>query len=246
MRYKYALLSNYADVKGGKRLPKGKNLITTPNSHPYIRVRDLGSDKVLELTADYEYVDDDTQTTIARYTVAAGDVIISIVGTIGLVGKIGLSLNGANLTENCAKIVNLHGLNADFLYYYLTSFEGQNAIKAGTVGAVQPKLPLKNIQAIPIPVISIEEQTTIADTLSALDARIAENKKINHHLASPRSATDSSPNIRRGNKASRKVARFRLSSTFALIRAKKGSIVALKSAISSSDGITTGKALRFA
>jgi len=182
MTSEYKFLSDYAEIKGGKRLPKGKNLISTPTDHPYIRVRDLGSDKVLELTTDYEYVDDDTQSVISRYTVNSGDVIISIVGTIGLVGKIGVSLNGANLTENCAKIVNLHGLNADYLYYYLTSVNGQNAISAGTVGAVQPKLPLKSIQALPIPVMSIGEQTAIAETLSALDAQIAENKKINHHL----------------------------------------------------------------
>lgn len=31
--------------------------------------------------------------------------------------------------------------------------------------------------------VSLEEQQDIADTLSALDARIAENRKINHHLA---------------------------------------------------------------
>jgi type I restriction enzyme S subunit len=31
--------------------------------------------------------------------------------------------------------------------------------------------------------LSLDEQQSIADTLSALDARIAENRKINHHLA---------------------------------------------------------------
>ena len=34
-------LGKVATVKGGKRLPKGINLITKPNPHPYIRVRDL-------------------------------------------------------------------------------------------------------------------------------------------------------------------------------------------------------------
>ncbi len=179
MTNNYRPLSDFADVKGGKRLPKGSNLTKTPNSHPYIRVRDLGIEKVLELTSAYEYVDDETQTTISRYIVDTDDVIISIVGTIGLVAKVGKSLDKANLTENCAKIVNIHGLDRDFLYYYLLSEDGQNAIKAATVGAVQAKLPLKNIQAFPIPDISLGEQRDIADTLSALDARIAENRAIN-------------------------------------------------------------------
>lgn len=182
MTFSYRPLSDFADIKGGKRIPKGSNLIRTPNSHPYIRVRNLGKDKVLELTSDYEYVDDETQMSISRYIVNADDVVISIVGTIGLVAKVGKSLDKANLTENCAKVVNIHGLDRDFLYYYLLSDDGQNAIKSATVGAVQAKLPLKNIQALPIPDVSLDEQRTIAATLSALDAQIAGNRAINHHL----------------------------------------------------------------
>ena len=53
-------LGELALVKGGKRLPKGVNLITTPNSHPYIRVRDLNNRHTLELNSDFEYVDDET------------------------------------------------------------------------------------------------------------------------------------------------------------------------------------------
>ena len=34
-------IGKVCDVKGGKRLPKGENLTTTPNEHPYIRVRDM-------------------------------------------------------------------------------------------------------------------------------------------------------------------------------------------------------------
>lgn len=32
-------MKNFADVKGGKRLPKGKQLTKQPNSHPYIRIK---------------------------------------------------------------------------------------------------------------------------------------------------------------------------------------------------------------
>jgi type I restriction enzyme S subunit len=180
MRYR---LGDLCDVKGGKRLPKGVNLCTTPNSHPYIRVRDLGISKTLELSPSYEYVDDDTQKAIARYIVNTDDIIISIVGTIGLVGKIGHTLNNANLTENCAKIVNIQKSDKDFLYYFLTSEIGQNLIKKGTVGAVQAKLPLKNIQDLEIDLPDLATQREIAATLSALDDKIAVNTKLNHNFA---------------------------------------------------------------
>ena len=62
-------LGTLAAVKGGKRLPKGINLISTPNSHPYIRVRDLNDQRTLEINSNYEFVDDETQKQIARYIV---------------------------------------------------------------------------------------------------------------------------------------------------------------------------------
>jgi type I restriction enzyme S subunit len=178
----YRQLSDFADVKGGKRLPQKKNLISTPTAHPYIRVRNLGTEKILELSSAYEYVDEETYKIISHYTVNQDDVIISIVGTIGLIAIIGKSLNGANLTENCAKLINIKGLNRDFLYYFLTSNSGQNAIKVSTVGAVQAKLPLKNIQTIPIPDLPMEKQRDIAATLSCLDDKIELNNRINANL----------------------------------------------------------------
>lgn len=175
-------LGNIVDVKGGKRLPKGISLISTPNNHPYIRIRDLGASKILELNSAYEYVDDETQKTIARYIVSSGDILISIVGTIGLVGIVGDSLHGANQTENCVKLVNLKGIDRDFLYYFLSSNLGQNEIKRGIVGAVQSKLPIKNIEDINIPLPSLALQKSIASILSSLDSKIELNRRINDNL----------------------------------------------------------------
>ena len=142
-------LGAVASVKGGKRLPKGELLKTEATPHPYIRVRDIGPNRRLSVNDGFEYVSRAVQQQIQRYTVRAGDVIISIVGSIGLLAVIDLSLDGANLTENCAKIVDLDSVDGDFLYYYLSSDLGQDEIRKRTVGAVQAKLPLKNIADIP-------------------------------------------------------------------------------------------------
>ena len=60
---------------------------------------------------EYEYVDDETQQAIERYIVHSGDILISVVGTIGLVAIVGDTLDGANQTENCDKIINLRGID---------------------------------------------------------------------------------------------------------------------------------------
>ena len=175
-------LGDVATVKGGKRLPKGTNLITTPNSHPYIRVRDLNNQSTLELNDDFEYVDDETQKSISRYIVEAGDIVLSIVGTIGLVAIIGESLHKANLTENCVKLTQLDGVDRDYLYYFLKSGLGQAEIAKGTVGAVQAKLPIKNIQNIDVILPDIETQKRISSILRSIDDKISTNQKINNNL----------------------------------------------------------------
>lgn len=177
-----AKIKDFAEVKGGKRLPKGKQLIKESNSHPYIRIRDLGKTKYIQLNSDYEYVDDETQKSIARYIVNKGDILISVVGTIGLVGIVGDTLDKANQTENCDKIINIKNVLPEYLYYYLISSFGQDEIRKGIVGAVQPKLPLKNVQDISIFYPSIKEQERIVNILSSVDEKIEMNNAINNNL----------------------------------------------------------------
>lgn len=180
--WKKAKIKDFADVKGGKRLPKGKQLTSKCNSHPYIRIRDLGKAKYLQLDDNYEFVDDDTQELISRYIVNEGDILISVVGTIGLVGIVGSTLDKANQTENCDKIINIKDILLEYLYYFLISNMGQEEIRKGTVGAVQPKLPLKNVQDITVLYPTDKEQEKIVAILSAIDEKIELNESINKNL----------------------------------------------------------------
>ena len=182
MKTREVKLGEVANVKGGKRIPKGIGLINIPNGHPYIRVRDLNNKRLLELDNSYEYVDNETQKVISKYTVKTGDVVLSIVGTIGLVAIVDRTLDGANLTENCVKLSSFHGVNRDFLYYYLRSDCGQQEIRCGTVGAVQAKLPIKNIQNIAINLPDYTTQERIVSLLLSIDRKIELNQKINDNL----------------------------------------------------------------
>jgi len=175
-------LGDIATIKGGKRLPKGINLIKAPNNHPYIRVQDLGHEKTLELNSSYAYVDDETQKFISKYIVNTGDIIMSIVGTIGLIGIVGNTLNNANLTENCVKVVNVSNIEKEYLYYFLISTYGQSEISKGIVGAVQLKLPIKNIQNISIKAPNLIIQKKISNILQSLDEKIELNRRINENL----------------------------------------------------------------
>jgi type I restriction enzyme S subunit len=108
-------LGELVKVKGGKRLPKGKSLQEIQNAHPYIRVSDMGN-RIID-KSKLLYVPDKIFTSISRYIVNAGDIILSIVGTIGLISQVTAELDNASLTENCVKFTNLNGILREYLYY---------------------------------------------------------------------------------------------------------------------------------
>jgi type I restriction enzyme, S subunit len=184
-KWEYKCLGEVCKIKGGKRLPKGKMLTTMPTNHPYIRIRDMYQHKYINLNQELEFVDNETFQSIKRYTVNTGDVIIAIVGnTIGLVSVIGYTLDGASLTENCVKLVELKDVISEYLYYYLNSVIGQGEIRKRIIGTSQPKLPIYNIEKIPIIAPSVEEQEKIVSILATIDKKIETNNQINRNLQS--------------------------------------------------------------
>lgn len=176
-------IGDICDVKGGKRLPLGSDLIEQKNSHPYIRIRDLKDSCFVILDDDFLYVDDETQQEISRYITNTNDLLISIVGTIGLTSIVHSSLNNANLTENCVKLTNMKELSPEYVLMYLRTKSGQKAISQATVGAVQSKLPLKNVQNLDIQYFDDAQMKEInlllKNSFSVISCNIEEIIKLN-------------------------------------------------------------------
>ena len=169
--WKECKLGDIAEIKGGKRLPKGELLVTEKTPHPYIRITDFDGHKI-NLSA-IQYVTEEVQKSISRYIVNKQDIIISNVGTIGLCAKIPDELDNANLTENCIKLVfDKNKIDTNFLYYHLISPDTQDLISGFDVGSTQPKLPIYNIEKIDISLPPLEEQKAIAEVLSSFDDKI--------------------------------------------------------------------------
>ena len=170
-------ISNIADVKGGKRLPKGHNLADFRTPYPYIRVVDF-KNMSIDL-ANVKFLLPETYKAIERYTISSNDVYISIAGSVGLAGLIPVELDGANLTENAAKLCNLRRVVKDFLAYVLNSLLVQKQIHGFVGKAQQPKLALFRIEKIKIPLPPLPEQQKIAEILSTVDKRLEllRNKK---------------------------------------------------------------------
>ena len=157
-------------VTSGKRLPLGTSLTADETSHPYIRVTDMQPGTVS--LADIKFVPESVFPAIKRYRIFRGDLFISVAGTLGIVGRVPIELDGANLTENADRITNIT-CSQDYLLHVLMSSPIQNIIDSiRTVGA-QPKLALTRIRKFVIPLPPTKaEQEAIAEALSDADAFI--------------------------------------------------------------------------
>ena len=120
-------IGRIADVKGGKRLPLGKSLVSTPTPHPYVRIVDVYPGGVA--LSDIKYVPVDVFPTIRNYRIYSSDLFITVAGTLGIVGKISEELNGANLTENADRLTNIK-CDLDYLLFVMLSPIVQSAIES--------------------------------------------------------------------------------------------------------------------
>ena len=168
-------LGEIADVKGGKRVPKGYQLQTQATNHPYITVSDFTEDGTID-SSGLRYVSDEVFEQIKAYTITSRDLYLSIAGTIGKTGCIPPELDGANLTENACKLVLSPSINRDFLYYFTKSLSFLEQAGANTRTAAQPKLALERLKTIQLAIPSLPEQRRIVTILDEAFEGIATAK----------------------------------------------------------------------
>ena len=168
-------LGDLCKIKGGKRLPLDHELVEYKTKHPYIRVRDLTDTCILTLNDDFVYITDDTHSYIKSYIVKTNDIIISIVGTIGLISIIDSTLDGANLTENCVRLTNIERVSPNYIFFLFKYLKTSREIEERTVGAVQAKLPMYNIETINVPIPNQKMLDAFNSQTTALLSMIRKN-----------------------------------------------------------------------
>ena len=179
------MLGEFAQVKGGKRLPKGEKLEENKTPFPYIRVTDF-NDYGSVNKCGIKYISKVVYEHIKKYTISSDDVYISIAGTIGKTGVIPDNLNGANLTENAAKIVinNLDEIKTLFLYYFTLSGSFLEQINEKTKTAAQPKLALTRLREVIIYYPTFDEQVKVISVFDLIRKQTEQTQsKLEEQLA---------------------------------------------------------------
>ena len=158
----WTTLGELCSIKGGKRLPKGKSFADTITPHIYIRVTDMKDHTVL--LSSLKYIDEDVFAEIKNYTISSNDLYLTIAGTIGDVGLVPAELDGANLTENAAKLTDIK-CSKQYLMYVLMSSIAQDHFCSRFHQVAQPKLSLETASSTLIPLPPYREQLRIAEEL---------------------------------------------------------------------------------
>lgn len=168
--WKWVTVINVADVRGGKRLPKGENLVNYDTGFPYIKAGDIKNGNVN--SENLQYLLETTQLKIKNYVVNAGDILITNVGAcIGDIGIVPSYLDGANQTENALKLCNLVEVQNIYLSFWLRSPIAQNYIRQTVLSAGLGKLALGRIQAFPVPLTTCDEQQEVVNRIESLFAK---------------------------------------------------------------------------
>lgn len=154
------------------------NVITsaTPNFAIVVRLVDYNRG----WSGPFSYVDESSYHFLKKSSLQNGDVIISNVGAnAGTVFRVPELSRPATLGPNSVlcRPRNNNQLNREFLYYYLTSPEGQSLIAGIISGSAQPKFNKTALRRLPVRLPLIAEQRSIANVLGALDDKIAANTK---------------------------------------------------------------------
>ena len=153
---------------------------SVPNGVPVIKVNNLiaGLNSLHELdTTTYE-----NDAKYSRTRLHGGELIISVVGTIGKTAIVPKSFAGCNLVRATALIDIENELTVRWVKYYIDSPAGQSYIEQNLNTTVQPTLNIKSLAQMPIPLFKEETMEKVVSLLSSLDEKIQVNKRVNDNL----------------------------------------------------------------
>lgn len=177
-KYKVVKISDIAHIKGGKRLPKGEKLSEKQTQYPYIRVADFLDIGTVNLET-IQYITEDIHKQIKNYIITSNDLYISIAGTIGKTGIIPKELDGANLTENAAKLVyKIEDISNKYIYFLTKSLKFEEQIGLATKTVAQPKLALTRLSEVEIPLPPLKTQQKVVSYLDEISNKMEKIKQI--------------------------------------------------------------------
>lgn len=152
----------------------------TPDGVPIVRVNNLRNRGVV--TDDVLRVKPAIAAKYKRTKLCGGEVLLSLVGTLGETAVAPLQLRGWNTARAVAVIPILEEPGPNWVELCLRSPLIRRYMRMWATTTVQATLNLRDVARLPIPLPPSMERMRIADVLRALDDKIELNRRMNETL----------------------------------------------------------------
>ncbi|WP_431634079.1 restriction endonuclease subunit S [Dyella sp. KULCS107] len=135
---------------------------------PYIRVADFPGNK-LRLEG-IKKTSEEIDALFKRARLRAGDLLLSIRGSVGRLIKIPAELEGANITQDTARLSISPAVSTPYIYWALLAESTQRRMRAATRGVAVRGINIGDVRALQIPLPSRDEQDEIVRRVEQLFA----------------------------------------------------------------------------
>ncbi|MBX3608568.1 MAG: restriction endonuclease subunit S [Hydrogenophaga sp.] len=133
---------------------------------PYVRVADFPNDRLA--LGGIRRTSPAIDAEFKRSRLRAGDLLLSIRGTVGRLVEIPQELEGANITQDTARLAIQPMLNRSFVLWYLRSEHAQSRMRRAVKGVAVRGINIGDVRALQLPVPSRAEQDEIVRCIESL------------------------------------------------------------------------------
>lgn len=174
----YKTLGSLVDRKIGYGIVQpGQNIL---DGVPVIKVNNLITGLHSKDELDVTTKENDEK--YSRTRLEGGELIVSVVGTVGKTAIVPKSFRGCNLVRAVAMIDIKENWLSKWVKYYIDSPAGQAYIEQNLNTTVQATLNIKTLVDMPIPFPKEDEMRKIVTILDAIDRKIECDQQINDNL----------------------------------------------------------------
>ncbi|MCP3176948.1 restriction endonuclease subunit S [Desulfuromonas sp. KJ2020] len=135
--------------------------------------------------SETDFISKEKDVRLRKGKATRNDIVLTTRGTVGNVAFYGESIPFQNIRINSGMVLlraNPKDIAPYYLYCFLRSDVFKKQVFSNGSGSAQPQLPIGALKNIAFPLPGIEAQKKIAAVLSALDAKIDCNNRINTEL----------------------------------------------------------------
>ena len=159
--------------------------IVQPGANVDVGVPVIKVNNIISGLSNIELLEKTTTDIDARYTrtrLVGGELVISLVGSVGKTAIVPKTFAGCNLVRATGLIDIKDEILAKWVKYYIDSSQGQAYINSNVNTTVQVTLNIKSLSDMPIPLPDHAIREKIVAILSSLDDKIELNCRINANL----------------------------------------------------------------